>query len=123
MCLIMQGISQLDEHYGRTTRMTALTGSQIKLFVSVNDLATSEFVSEMLGDTTEIYRTPAVGAGDIRPARLCAALHGATVAFDARDVGSAASVARAQRWHWPRQTPPLSGAILAGSASLFVHEK
>ena len=45
MCHIMQSISQLDEHYGRTTRMTALTGSQIKLFVQVNDLETSEFVS------------------------------------------------------------------------------
>ena len=45
MCLIMQGISQLDEHYGRTTRITALAGSQIKLFVQVNDLEPSEFVS------------------------------------------------------------------------------
>jgi type IV secretion system protein VirD4 len=63
MCLIMQGISQLDELYGRNTRITTLAGSQIKLFVQVNDLETSEFVSEMLGDTTEIYRTPVTRPG------------------------------------------------------------
>src|SRR5208337_986880 len=67
MCLIMRGISQLDELYGRTTRITPLASSQIKLFVEVNDLETSEFVSEMLGDTTEIYteiyQTPVMQPG------------------------------------------------------------
>ncbi len=32
--------------------------SQIKLFIQINDLETSEFVSEMLGETTQVYKTP-----------------------------------------------------------------
>jgi type IV secretion system protein VirD4 len=63
MCIIMQDISQLDELYGKNTRITTVSGSQIKLFVQINDLETSEFVSEMLGDTTEVYKTPVTRPG------------------------------------------------------------
>jgi len=58
MAIVMQDIAQLDELYGKNTRITTVSGSQIKLFIQINDLATSEFVSEMLGETTQVYKTP-----------------------------------------------------------------
>jgi type IV secretion system protein VirD4 len=63
MCIVMQDISQLDELYGKNTRITTVSGSQIKLFIQINDLETSEFVSEMLGETTEVYKTPVTRPG------------------------------------------------------------
>lgn len=63
MCLILQDLAQLDELYGKNTRITTVSGSQIKLFIQINDLETSEFVSEMLGDTTEVYKTPVTRPG------------------------------------------------------------
>ncbi|MBC9978216.1 type IV secretory system conjugative DNA transfer family protein [Bradyrhizobium campsiandrae] len=58
MAIVMQDIAQLDELYGRNTRITTVSGSQIKLFIQINDLETSDFVSEMLGETTQVYKTP-----------------------------------------------------------------
>ena len=58
MAIVMQDLAQLDELYGKNTRITTVSGSQIKLFIQINDLETSEFVSEMLGETTQIYKTP-----------------------------------------------------------------
>ncbi len=58
MAIVMQDIAQLDELYGKNTRSTTVSGSQIKLFIQINDLETSEFVSEMLGETTQVYKTP-----------------------------------------------------------------
>ena len=58
MAIVMQDIAQLDELYGKNTRVTTVSGSQIKLFIQINDLETSDFVSEMLGETTQIYKTP-----------------------------------------------------------------
>ena len=58
MAIVMQDLAQLDELYGRNTRITTVSGSQIKLFIQINDLETSEFVSEMLGETTQVYKTP-----------------------------------------------------------------
>jgi type IV secretion system protein VirD4 len=63
MCIVMQDISQLDELYGKNTRITTVSGSQIKLFIQINDLETSEFVSEMLGETTQVYKTPVMRPG------------------------------------------------------------
>ena len=63
MCIVMQDVAQLDELYGRNIRTTTLSGAQIKLFIQINDLDTSEFVSEMLGDTTQVYKTPVVRPG------------------------------------------------------------
>jgi type IV secretion system protein VirD4 len=63
MAIVMQDIAQLDELYGRSTRITTVSGSQIKLFIQINDLDTSEFVSEMLGETTQIYKTPVMRPG------------------------------------------------------------
>jgi type IV secretion system protein VirD4 len=58
MAIVMQDIAQLDELYGKNTRITTVSGSQIKLFIQINDLETSGFVSEMLGETTQVYKTP-----------------------------------------------------------------
>jgi type IV secretion system protein VirD4 len=58
MAIVMQDLAQLDELYGKNTRITTVSGSQIKLFIQINDLETSEFVSEMLGETTQVYKTP-----------------------------------------------------------------
>ena len=63
MAIICQDIAQLDELYGKSTRITTVSGSQIKLFIQINDLDTSEFVSEMLGETTQVYKTPVVRPG------------------------------------------------------------
>ena len=52
MCLILQDIGQLDELYGRSTRITTMSACQVKLFIRINDTETSDYVSEMLGDTT-----------------------------------------------------------------------
>nr|WP_281170372.1 type IV secretory system conjugative DNA transfer family protein [Pleomorphomonas koreensis] len=58
MAIVMQDLAQLDELYGKNTRITTVSGSQIKLFIQINDLETSDFVSEMLGETTQVYKTP-----------------------------------------------------------------
>lgn len=63
MAIVMQDIAQLDELYGRSRRITTVSGSQIKLFIQINDLDTSEFVSEMLGETTQVYKTPVMRPG------------------------------------------------------------
>lgn len=63
MCLMLQDLAQLDELYGKNTRITTVSGSQIKLFIQINDLETSEFVSEMLGETTQVYKTPVTRPG------------------------------------------------------------
>lgn len=63
MAIVMQDIAQLDELYGKSRRITTISGSQIKLFIQVNDLDTSEFVSEMLGETTQVYKTPVMRPG------------------------------------------------------------
>jgi type IV secretion system protein VirD4 len=63
MAIVCQDIAQLDELYGKSTRITTVSGSQIKLFIQINDLDTSEFVSEMLGETTQVYKTPVMRPG------------------------------------------------------------
>jgi type IV secretion system protein VirD4 len=63
MAIVMQDIAQLDELYGKSRRITTVSGSQIKLFIQINDLDTSEFVSEMLGETTQVYKTPVMRPG------------------------------------------------------------
>ena len=63
MAIVMQDLARLDELYGRNTLITTVSGSQIKLFIQISDLDTSEFVSEMLGETTQVYKTPVARPG------------------------------------------------------------
>ncbi len=63
MCLILQDVSQLDELYGKAIRETTVSACQVKLFIRINDMATSEYVSEMLGSRTQEVATPTIRAG------------------------------------------------------------
>jgi type IV secretion system protein VirD4 len=63
MCLILQDVSQLDELYGKAVRETTVSACQVKLFIRINDMATSEYVSEMLGSRTQEVATPTIRAG------------------------------------------------------------
>lgn len=63
MCLILQDVSQLDELYGKSNRETTVSACQVKLFIRINDMATSEYVSEMLGSRTQEVVTPTIRAG------------------------------------------------------------
>ncbi|MBV1702904.1 MAG: type IV secretory system conjugative DNA transfer family protein [Hyphomicrobiales bacterium] len=58
MVVVLQDMTQLDELYGRATRMTTVNHCQVKLFVRINDLETADYVSRMLGNTTGEIRTP-----------------------------------------------------------------
>ncbi|MCZ0738570.1 type IV secretory system conjugative DNA transfer family protein, partial [Phreatobacter sp. AB_2022a] len=63
MVLVIQDLAQLDEVYGKPTRQTIASACQVKLFIRINDLETSDYVSEMLGSTTIEVRTPIIRAG------------------------------------------------------------
>ena len=63
MVLVLQDLAQLDELYGKATRQTTVSACQVKLFIRMNDLETSEYVSEMLGSTTIEIKTPIIRAG------------------------------------------------------------
>lgn len=63
MVLILQDLAQLDELYGKATRQTTVSACQVKLFIRMNDLETSEYVSKMLGSTTIEVRTPIIRTG------------------------------------------------------------
>ncbi|MER9793841.1 type IV secretory system conjugative DNA transfer family protein [Mesorhizobium sp. M0213] len=63
MVLILQDLAQLDEVYGKATRHTTVTACQVKLFIRMNDVETSEHVSVMLGPTTIEVPTPIIRAG------------------------------------------------------------
>lgn len=65
MAIVIQSISMLDELYGKPVRQTTLAGSQVKLFIKIDDLDTANYVSEMLGDRTIKVETPGqrIGTG------------------------------------------------------------
>jgi type IV secretion system protein VirD4 len=48
----------VDELYGKPLRQSTLAGSQVKLFLAIDDLETANYLSEMLGDTTVKVTTP-----------------------------------------------------------------
>lgn len=63
MAIIIQSLSQLDELYGKAIRASTLAGSQVKLFLAIDDLETANYVSELLGDRTIKVVTPVRRAG------------------------------------------------------------
>ncbi len=63
MVLILQDLGQLDEVYGKATRITTVSACQVKLFIRINDLETSEYVSEMLGTRTLEIASPTIRPG------------------------------------------------------------
>ena len=64
MVVVLQDVSQLDEIYGRATRMTTVNHCQVKLFVRINDIETAEYVSQMLGNVTAEIRAPLTRPGE-----------------------------------------------------------
>lgn len=52
MAIIIQNMSQLDEIYGKASREGIVANCALKLFVSVDDLATANYVSDQLGQKT-----------------------------------------------------------------------
>lgn len=52
MAIIIQNMSQLDEIYGKASREGIVANCALKLFVSVDDLATANYVSDQLGQRT-----------------------------------------------------------------------
>ena len=63
MVLILQSIAQLDEVYGKAVRTSILNDCQVKLFIRLNDLDSSDYVSEMMGNTTVEIKTPIIRPG------------------------------------------------------------
>jgi type IV secretion system protein VirD4 len=63
MCLILQDVSQLDELYGKAVRESTISACQVKLFIRINDQATSDYVSNMLGSRTEQLATATIRSG------------------------------------------------------------
>ena len=63
MAIMIQNMAQLDELYGKPLRQSTLAGSQVKLFLAIDDLETANYLSEMLGDTTVKVTTPIRRAG------------------------------------------------------------
>ena len=60
MALILQNLSQLDEIYGKATREGIVANCALKLFVSVDDLATANYVSDQLGNRTIATTTTSI---------------------------------------------------------------
>lgn len=55
--IVLQNLSQLDEIYGRAVRETTVSACATQLYIRVDNLDTSEYLSKMLGETTiEIKR-------------------------------------------------------------------
>lgn len=83
MAIVCQDVAQLD---GKSTRVTTISDSQIKLLIQINDLETSEFVSkDARRDDTGLQNAgDAAGARPLRAAPLDAALCAPPVAQSAR---------------------------------------
>jgi type IV secretion system protein VirD4 len=52
VAIIVQGLSQLDQHYGRAGRESLLQTTALQLFSAPNDDTTAEYLSGRLGKTT-----------------------------------------------------------------------
>jgi type IV secretion system protein VirD4 len=55
--IVLQNLSQLDEVYGKAVRETTVSACATQLYIRIDNLDTSEYLSKMLGETTiEIKR-------------------------------------------------------------------
>jgi len=56
--IVLQNLSQLDEVYGKAVRETTVSACATQLYIRIDNLDTSEYLSKMLGETTiELKRT------------------------------------------------------------------
>ena len=106
MAIMIQNMAQLDELYGRPLRQSTLAGSQVKLFLAIDDLETANYLSEMLGDTTVKVTTPIrrAGGGVFAPA-------GENVHYEAKPLRSAREL---------REMPEREAILIVRSARPFL---
>ncbi|MCO4052768.1 MAG: type IV secretory system conjugative DNA transfer family protein [Bosea sp.] len=50
--IVLQNLSQLDEVYGKAVRETTVSACATQLYIRIDNLDTSEYLSKMLGETT-----------------------------------------------------------------------
>ncbi|MER8950367.1 type IV secretory system conjugative DNA transfer family protein [Mesorhizobium sp. M0809] len=108
MVLVLQDLAQLDEVYGKATRQTTVSACQVKLFIRMNDVETSEYVSVMLGPTTIEVPTPIIRAGQ--------GIFGArdkSLSYQERPLRTAAEL---------RQMPAKQAVVLVPSAGFMVRK-
>jgi len=106
MAIMIQNMAQLDELYGRPLRQSTLAGSQVKLFLAIDDLETANYLSEMLGDTTVKVTTPIrrAGGGVFGPA-------GENIHYEAKALRSAREL---------REMPEREAILIVRSARPFL---
>ena len=106
MAIMIQNMAQLDELYGKPLRQSTLAGSQVKLFLAIDDLETANYLSEMLGDTTVKVTTPIrrAGGGVFAPA-------GENVHYEAKALRSAREL---------REMPEREAILIVRSARPFL---
>ena len=106
MAIMIQNMAQLDELYGKPLRQSTLAGSQVKLFLAIDDLETANYLSEMLGDTTVKVTTPIrrTGGGVFAPA-------GENVHYEAKALRSAREL---------REMPEREAILIVRSARPFL---
>ena len=106
MAIMIQNIAQLDELYGKPLRQSTLAGSQVKLFLAIDDLETANYLSEMLGDTTVKVTTPIrrAGGGIFAPS-------GENVHYEAKALRSAREL---------REMPERDAILIVRSARPFL---
>jgi type IV secretion system protein VirD4 len=103
---MIQNMAQLDELYGKPLRQSTLAGSQVKLFLAIDDLETANHLSEMLGDTTVKVTTPIrrAGGGVFAPA-------GENIHYEAKALRSAREL---------REMPEREAILIVRSARPFL---
>jgi len=106
MAIMIQNMAQLDELYGKPLRQSTLAGSQVKLFLAIDDLETANYLSEMLGDTTVKVTTPIrrAGGGVFAPA-------GENIHYEAKALRSAREL---------REMPEREAILIVRSARPFL---
>ena len=63
--IVLQNLSQLDEVYGKAVRDTTVSACATQLYIRVDNLDTSEYLSKMLGETTIELKRASLRRGGI----------------------------------------------------------
>jgi type IV secretion system protein VirD4 len=63
--IVLQNLSQLDEVYGKAVRETLVSACATQLYIRIDNLDTSEYLSKMLGETTIELKRASLRRGGI----------------------------------------------------------
>jgi type IV secretion system protein VirD4 len=63
--IVLQNLSQLDEVYGKAVRETTVSACATQLYIRIDNLDTSEYLSKMLGETTIELKRASLRRGGI----------------------------------------------------------